>query len=919
MEAIINLLPMHQKNEAELYRLFKTNAQGLSSAEAKNRLIKYGKNILVKKKKKPLWLSFLEEFTDLMVIILIMAAAIAGFAGEPTDAGVILFIVLLNAIIGFMQKFKAEKALEALQSMLSPHAKVMRGGKIMEIEAKFLVPGDILILGEGDNVPGDARLLEENELQVDESPLTGESVPVSKQIKSIDKKNLSLDEHANIIFMGTAITHGTGRAIIIRTGMDTEFGKIANLTQTTVKDKSPLQKELGRIGVFVGKITLVISSMLLLAGVFIQKKAFVDTFLFATSVAVAAVPEGLPATITIALAIGVQRLAKKRAIVKKLSGVETLGSTTVICSDKTGTLTKNQMTVVAAYTNGQSIEITGTGYAPTGKWEGPESPTTQTLCETAVLCNNSKQTKKGIHWKIIGDPTEGALLVAASKNTFKPTHILKNFKRLHELPFDSERKMMTTIDQHLKSKKIIAHLKGAPDEVLKTCTHVLENGKIIPLTPTKKREILKQNEAMATRALRVLGFAFRKLNGKGKSRGHNQYNKAIVEKQMVFVGLMGMIDPPRPEVYDAVKKAYTAGIKVYVITGDYGPTAHAIAKELGIVKGNDVQIMTGEQLNRITEKQLTVLLKDRTKEIIFARVSPEHKLRVVESLKRHGEIVAVTGDGVNDAPALKRADIGVAMGITGTDVSKEAADMILVDDSFGTIVTAIEEGRTIYNNLKKFVFYIFSCNIGELVTVFTAIILNMPAPLTAVLILAVDLGTDVLPAIALGVDPIEPGIMEKPPRSQKEQIMKKSFIAHFIYLGLFIGGIVVMIYFWMLERYGWQWGHVLMDDSLNYLKASTAAFALLVLIQMTNAFNARSLTHSIFKLGLFSNRWLLGAIGISLITVYGFVELPIFQKLLHTTSLTGYEWMIIIGTSFSVLAIEEIRKLAFTPKIRYNQ
>lgn len=899
---------MHRKTRTQLLRLFKTTENGLSSSEAKTRLNEYGYNELVAKKKKPLWLSFLEEFTDLMVIILIVAAAIAGLAGEPTDAGVILFIVLLNALIGFAQKFKAEKALEALKNMLSPHAKVLRNGKVIEIEAKLLVPGDIIFLSEGDSVPADARLLEENELQVDESALTGESVPVHKQTEAINKKTLHLDEHQNILFMGTSITHGTGHALIIRTGMKTEFGKIANLTQTTVKDKSPLQKELQKIGIFVGKITLVISGILLATGILVQGKSFVDTFLFATSVAVAAVPEGLPATITIALAIGVQRLAKKRAIVKKLSGVETLGSTTVICSDKTGTLTKNQMTVTTAYVNGELLNITGTGYSPKGTWSVESNNAIKQLCQTATLCNNARHSKRKKQWHIIGDPTEGALLVAAIKNKVN----LPKFKRLQELPFDSERKMMTTIDHNMKSKKVIAHLKGAPDQVLKICTHILENGKIIKLTASKKKEILKQNDAMAKQALRVLGFANRELDSK-------QYKKEQVEKKMVFIGLMGMIDPPRTEVFDAVRKAHLAGIKIYVITGDYGATAHAIARKLNIVQTSNVKVVTGEELNQLTERKLLSLLKQKKHELIFARVSPEHKLKIVRALKKQGEIVAMTGDGVNDAPALKRADIGVAMGITGTDVSKEAADMILVDDSFGTIVTAIEEGRTIYQNLKKFVFYIFSCNIGELVTVFTAIILNIPAPLTAILILAVDLGTDVLPAIALGVDPPEPGIMEKPPRSPKEHIMKKSFIAHFVYLGLFIGGIVVLMYFWMLQRYGWQWGNPLMDDSLNYLKASTAAFTLLVLIQMVNALNSRSLSQSIFKLGFFSNKWLIGAIGISLLTVYAFVELPLFQNLLHTTSLSMYEWGIITLASFSVLLIEEIRKAAFNPKTRYNQ
>lgn len=903
---------MHNKTEAQLYQLLKTSAYGISAQEAIARLSKVGLNTIQAKKKKWVVLSFLEEFTDLMVVILIVAAVIAGLSGEATDASMILIIVVLNASIGFIQKYKAEKALEALQKMLSPHAKVIRNGKVQEIKAELLVPGDLILLGEGDSVPADARLIEENELQVDESALTGESIPVEKTTEALSEKNLPMDGYKNLVFMGTAITHGTAKAIVIHTGMNTEFGKIANLTQTTTKDKSPLQKELFKIGVFVGKITLVISSFLLLVGWLWQGKAFTETFLFATSVAVAAVPEGLPATVTIALAIGVQRLARKRAIVKKLSSVETLGSTTVICSDKTGTLTKNQMTVVQAYLEDQTFSITGKGYNPEGKWQGENQnsipKSLQKLCEAATLCNNSKVNQANKKWTVVGDPTEGALLVAVGKTTFTRSKIEQPFKRIYELPFDSTRKMMTTIDENKKDKKTIAHLKGAPDEVLKICTHVFEKGKIIKLTPQKRKKILAENDRMAKQALRVLAFAEREIDGKGIPKGKKQYSKALVEKNMVFVGLMGMIDPPREEVFEAIRMAHQAGIKIYMVTGDHGITAHAIAKELGIVQGDETRVITGTELNEMNENELSRLFKTKKDQILFARVSPEHKLKIVGALKKNGEIVAMTGDGVNDAPALKKADIGVAMGITGTDVSKEAADMVLVNDSFETIVHAIEEGRTIYENLKKFVFYIFSCNIGELVTVFTAILLGIPAPLTAVLILAVNLGTDVLPALALGVDPREPGIMKKPPRSQKDHIMKRGFIGHFTYLGIMIGIIVVSMYFWMLYRYGWQWGMPLHKENLTYLKASTSALTLLVFIQMINAFNCRSLKYSIFKLGFFTNRWLLKAIGISVLTVFAFVELPLFQKFLHTTHLTWKEWGTLAMASFIILGIEEIRK-----------
>ncbi|EKD93912.1 MAG: hypothetical protein ACD_28C00032G0009 [uncultured bacterium] len=902
---------MHQKTLPELYKIFQTSEKGLNEKEVQKKMEEYGENIIQVKKKKSWVRAFLEEFADLMVIILIAAAIIAGIANEPTDAAVIMFIVFLNATIGFLQKYKAEKALEALQKMLSPHAKVIREGKVKEIEARFLVPGDIILLSEGDKIPADARLLEERELQVDESPLTGESVPVEKNVESIQREKVSVGEKINTVFMGTAVTHGTAKALVIGIGMKTEFGQIANLTGTTVKDKSPLQKELFKIGVFVGKITLVISLIVLAIEWLWQGKEFVQTLLFATSIAVAAVPEGLPATVTIALAIGVQRLAQKKSIMKKLTSVETLGSTTVICSDKTGTLTKNEMTVVEAYVNGENISISGSGYHPEGKWANTKSiKSIEALCLTAVLCNNSKwdQNKEG-EWRIIGDPTEGSLLVASSKAGLSLEGTLEHFKRIDEMPFDSTRKMMTTIHENEKTKARTAHLKGAPDEVLKICTHLYEKGAIVKLTPEKRKQIETMTQKMAKKALRVLAFATRELKGEGIPKGKKGYSKALVETDMVFLGLMGMMDPARPEIEGAVQIAKKAGIKIIMVTGDHGITALAIAQSLGIVTTRDARVILGTELEEMSETKLSQLLSKKNQEILFARVSPEHKLKIVGALKKNGEIVAMTGDGVNDAPALKRADIGIAMGITGTDVSKEAADMILVDDSFGTIVNAVEEGRTIYQNLKKFVFFIFSCNIGELVTVFTGILLGIPAPLTAILILCVNLGTDVLPALALGVDPPEPGIMTKKPRSQKDHIMKKRFVWHFTYLGFVIGGIVLAAYLWTLYRYGWSWGMNLGEENLIYLKASTSAFVLLVFVQMANAMNCRSLSQSIFTLGLFSNRWLWGAILTSIVTIILFVEIPFFQKALHTTSLSLQEWLMLSVLGLSIILVEELRKI----------
>lgn len=947
---------LSKKELDQLFKKHKTTNKGLSENTAKERLTTFGQNVIKAKKRKPLILVFLEEFKDLMVIILIIAAVLAYIAGETTDASVILFIVLLNAIIGFIQEFKAEKAIEALKKLIAPQARVMRGGTEMLIEAKFVVPGDILILNEGDSITADAVLFEANELETLESALTGESTPVQKLLYDIAETKSTSAEIENMVFMGTNIAHGTGKAIVVKTGMETQMGHIAKLTTETVKEQSPLEKELLRIGVFVGKIALVISAILLAVGYFVQGKTFIETLLFATSVAVAAVPEGLPATITIALAIGVQRLAKKNAIVKQLSSVETLGSTTVICSDKTGTLTKNEMTIKELYFDHHTASVHGVGYSPSGyiniqkdgellisigkemspyedyeisnkklkniqKKEPALYSSLHLFMATAGICNNAELSQKHKKWTVLGDPTEGALLTMAAKCGFTKQQLEKEFEKVHEITFDSTRKRMTVIAK-TKEGKYFAFTKGAPDSLLDITTNYLHEGKEKKLTPAVKKTYNNRSEDMAKKALRGLAFAYRELSPqeiKNYSK-KNIYDKKEIEKNLTFLGLVGMIDPPRPEVKEAVKLAKRAKIRIYIITGDHALTAEAIAEQLGIINNRrgkkHHKLITGEKLTEMSDKELRKIISDKKQEVIFARVSPQHKLRIVTQLKKLGEVVAVTGDGVNDAPALKKADIGIAMGITGTDVSKEASNMVLADDSFSTIVTAIKEGRTIYDNLKKFVFYIFSCNIGELVTVFAAILLNMPAPLSAILILAVDLGTDVLPAVALGVDPSEPGIMKNPPRDPKQKIMNKPFVLRYLYLGLFIGAAVIFSYMWSLYHYGWTWGEVLSSDSLTYLKASTTAFATLVIIQMFNTFNSRSEHYSIFQLGFFSNLWLLGAITISLILTFLMIEIPALQHYLGTTHLGIQDWTVIILASLSVLFVEEIRKIFARKKLR---
>jgi P-type Ca2+ transporter type 2C len=931
---------MHRKKLEKIFEELKSSPEGLTSKQAQSRINQYGPNIL-KAKVRPFWVvEFFKEFLDLMVIILIIAGTIAYAFHETTDATVIFAVVLINAVVSFVQKYKAEKAVEALQAMVSPHAHVVRNNERIEIPAEEVVPGDILLLEEGVKITADARIIEAHQLESDESILTGESNPVRKESVTLRGKYLPKIEHKNTVFTGTIITHGVGKAIVIATGDKTEFGKITKLTAETVQDLSPLQKELKRVGLFIAILTLTISGILFAVGTLLQGKAFIDNLLFTISVAVAAVPEGLPATITIALALGVQRLAKKKAIVKQLSSVETLGATTVILSDKTGTLTKNEMTVKELFFNNQYAETKGVGYNPKGEIQifcdkkepmiigkddavmidserrkrdlqslSKKDPHTyealKILALTGTLCSEARLNKNSDNkWKLVGDPTEGAILTLVKKAGFSFRTFADNYKYLEKLPFDSERKRMSVVVKDLREHQILTLTKGAPNTVLDKCTGILINGKKIDLTKAKREELTKQANKMAKNALRVIAFAYKEMPKKQK----DQYTEAATENNLTFVGFAGMIDPPRREVKDAIALTKEAGIKTYIVTGDNGFTAEAIARQIGLLTTKDYEIITGLDLNKISDKKLKKLLADKTKELIFARVSPQHKLKIANTLKEMGEVVAVTGDGVNDAPALKRADIGIAMGIKGTDVSKEAANMVLADDSFSTIVRAIEEGRTIYENMRKFIFYIFSCNIGELATIFVAILAQLPAPLTAVLILSVNIGTDLFPALALGVEPIERDIMSRPPRNPKKHIIDWRFAARFTYIGIFIGAIVIGVFTWNLYRYGWSLGDSLNTDTIAYIKSTTMAFATLVVIQLFNAYNARSQNKSIFTVGLFKNPFLLIAIIASFGMLYAITELPLLQKYLSTTALDSTEWSIIFVSSFAILLIEEIRK-----------
>ena len=899
--------------------------QGLSQAAAKKKLAKFGKNVLNIKSQNTWWKILYSQFLDLLVIILIVAAAVSFFLGEETDSCVIFFIVILNAGIGFFQEFKTERTLQALKKMIHPEIQVFRDGKEILLETELLVPGDIVILREGDKIPADGILTESNVLKIEESALTGESLPIEKKIKEK-------------IFMGTTVAHGSGIFEVTGTGMKTKFGEIAKLTTETKKILSPLQKELNHIGVFVTKVTGIICLFLFFIGIWNGTGAdlnqkIIDSLLFSVSVAIAAVPEGLPTTITIALALGASILAKKKAIIKKLSSVETLGAVTTICSDKTGTLTKNEMTVREIYLADRSIfNVTGVGYDPNlgeiyfvGGHEQTEEnkKLLNDLVEICEKCNEAKLVKKDEKYQILGDPTDGALLTLVEKN--KKRAKTKNLKKSSNLeqdrsaliskkfdkknnitkifPFDSERKMMSVIS----NKKIL--VKGSPDQVLEKCKFWTDGKKVFELNTKKRKKIQAHYERMANNALRVLACAEQNFYLK---KAPDDLTEKDIEKDLIFTGLVGMIDPPREEVREAVKKCHTAGIKIIVITGDYGTTAKSIASELNIVKEKNVKVLTGVEVKKLSNTDLIKLLNKKDQSIIFARSLPEQKMRIVQLLQSKNEIVAMTGDGVNDAPALKKADIGIAMGITGTEVSKEASTMILTNDSFSSIVTAIEEGRRIYQNLKKFIWFIFSCNIGELVVVFLSILFHFPLPLTAILILAIDLGTDILPAIALGVDTAQKNLMTQKPRDTKEKVMSKKFIQDFLFVGIIIGLSVTGAFLWTLYSDFGIWPYNAADN--NLIHAQTVAFVSLVFVQLINAFSARSESLSIFKQNIFENKFLLLAIFTSILMVLLMIYVPFFNQVLKTSPLDASDWLVVLIASVVPLFFIEIKKFVFLKK-----
>ncbi|OPX45328.1 calcium-transporting ATPase [Clostridium thermobutyricum DSM 4928] len=840
----------------------KNSMVGLSTSEAQKRLKKFGLNQLSEKRKASLIKVFLSQFNDFMVWVLIGATVISGLMGDVADAITILIIVLVNAILGFVQEFKTEKSLEALKDLAAPTCKVYRDGKIKVIQSAELTIGDVVILEAGDRVPADGEFYECSGIVVDESLLTGESVGVNKE----DKKG------NNLGYMGTNILKGKSLFKVISVGMNTEMGKIANLLQNIDEDKSPLKIKLESLGKILVILCLIICAVVTILGI-VRGNEIGEMFLLGVSLAVAAIPEGLAAIVTVALALGVSRMLKKNALVRKLPAVETLGCTSVICSDKTGTLTQNKMTVKETYLNGKIFEIEKEDIS---KIKGIEK-----LRKVLVYCNDCTidSKNKKIESALHGDPTETALIRMFFKDSNEAISFNNKVKRVYEIPFDSTRKMMSVIVK--EGDKETCYVKGAPERVLQKCKYIFEDGRVKELTHQKKQSIEKSLDVMSSRALRCLAGAYRE-------DGIRRDEK--VEENLIFVGFVGSIDPPRKEARDSVIKCKLAGITPVMITGDHKNTALAIAKSLNICKSDD-QVLEGSDIEKLTEKEL----RDKVKNVrVFARVSPNHKLRIVKAFKSRGNIVAMTGDGVNDAPAIKEADIGISMGISGTDVTKEASSMILMDDNFSTIVDAVEEGRNIYDNIRKFIRYLLSCNLGEVLTMFLASLFTLPNPMTPIQILFVNLATDGLPAIALGVDPADNDIMRQSPRDKKEGIFARGLTEKILVRGSLIG--VCTLLSFMVGRY----------FRMNLDTCRTIALSTLVMSQLFHVFECRSERHSIFEIKLFTNPYLVGAVLVSILMLCSILYIPFLQGIFHTVPLMFKHWTIVLVFSGTIALINSV-------------
>ena len=948
----------HALTAEEVLEHLKVEDSGLTSEESKGRLEYYGPNQLTEAP-RPTFLQMLwEQLNNFVVILLIVASVISALLGDYVEAAAIMAIVVLNAVLGIVQERRAEEALAALKKLAAPDAQVIRDGRRQSIPGYELVPGDIVFLEAGNFVPADIRLLEAINLRVEEASLTGESLAVQKNAATVFDKHVPLGDRKNTAFMGTLVSYGRGRGVVTSTGMHTQLGLIATMLQNVETEETPLQRRLDQLGKSLSIVALFLVAIVFIVALinytdtsqlFVQPLGYVrefapditEVFIIAISLAIAAVPEGLPAVVTISLALGMREMIKRHALIRKLSSVETLGSATVICSDKTGTLTQNEMTVTRMWVDGLFINVTGTGYAPKGDFlvdrkmvDIKNYPAALTTLWLGLLNNDAEieitgESEQNKTYRIVGDPTEGSLVVAAAKAGAIPVEIKEAYPRENEVPFDSERKRMITIhdvraprsydpspfvDEQHKDWDVIA-VKGAPDVVLELCTQYQGiDDKPRPLSEVARERILAANDAMTKDALRVLGVAYRITKDVPDNPEHIKTEE--LEQELVFVGLMGMIDPPREEVKPALEHAREAGIRTVMITGDYPNTARAIAETIGLLRPGK-NVMTGAQLDAISDDELRNTIEDAD---VFARVSPEHKMRIVDALQTNDEIVAMTGDGVNDAPAIKRADIGIAMGITGTDVAKETADMVLTDDNYASIVSAVEQGRIIYSNIRKFVFFLLSSNLAEIMIIFLATLAGLPAPLTAIQLLWLNLITDGAPALALAVEKGDPDIMQQKPRAKSEPIVNRPMM-----IGLIVQTIAqtsaVLVAFalgllWHLEE-----GASMVGNPITYLlqhdwrgvplgvqTAATMAFVTLSLCELFRAYTVRSERASIFQIGIFSNRYMQYAVGLSITLLLLVVNLPFLQPIFNTHPLSGREWGVVVGLAILPAIAEEITK-----------
>jgi Ca2+-transporting ATPase len=887
--------------------------RGLTSDEAARRLARYGHNELTEKPRPGFWKMLLGQLSSFIVIVLIVAGVISAILGDYIEAGAILAIVALNAILGVIQERRAEEALAALRRMAAPEAQVIRDGHRISVPARELVPGDLVILEAGNFVPADLRLVETVNLRIEEAALTGESVPAEKDADVVLRQDVPLGDRLNTAFMGTVVAYGRGRGLVVTTGMHTQIGLIAAMLQEEEGESTPLERKLDQLGKVLGWAALAVCALVFLVGWARGYEPF-KMFIIAVSLAVAAVPEGLAAVVTITLALGMREMIKRHALIRRLASVETLGSTTVICSDKTGTLTQNQMTVTRLWVDGTMLEVTGQGYSPVGQFRVDEKPVdliqmpgVSTALWAAVLANDAEievaDEGQVARFRVVGDPTESALVVAAAKGGADRGQLSRSYPRINEIPFDSDRKRMTTLHRVVEPAKadpspftddqqrewVVAAMKGAPDIVLGLCTHLqhLDDSRA-PLTEAMRRQILEANSRMAQQALRVLAVAYRV-----EKEEPGEVTVDVIERDLTFVGLFGMIDAGRAEVPPAIDTARRAGIRTVMITGDFANTARAVAEQIGLMRPGG-QVLTGSDLAGMDDATLT---REVMRTDVYARVSPEHKVRIVDALKANREIVAMTGDGVNDAPALKRADIGVAMGITGTDVAKETADMVLTDDNYASIVSAVEQGRIIYSNIRKFVFYLLSCNVGEIAVIFVAVVAGLPSPLTAIQLLWLNLVTDGAPALALGMEKGDPDTMDQPPRPPDEPVINRSMRLGIVLQTLAISGATLAAYFVGLRAH---------PEAPEF--AETMSFATLSFSELLRAMTARSERYPLLRIGLFSNRTMVYAVLSSVVLVLAVLYVPFLQPVFNTVTLGWAQWELMLPLLFVPAVVAELTK-----------